>query len=82
MDQEAQGIAGHSCMPSNPAVRLHLGGCLWSGLPSQLWDGEHYTEGSTGEPPPPPQQQPGLTLSLLPGTCLPQTLFPALKAES
>lgn len=23
-----------------------------------------------------------LALSLLPGTCLPQTLFPALKAES
>lgn len=79
MDQEAQGKASHSCMPSKAAVCLDLVGSVeWTafstGMVSTIQRAALVT--------PAPQQQPGLALSLLPGTCLPQTLFPALKAES
>lgn len=64
MDREAPGKASHSCMPSKPAVCLDWWR-LWGGPLSQLWDGGHYTEGSTGDPHPqphPPWQRPGLAL--------------------
>lgn len=80
MDGEAQGKASHGCMSSKPVACLGLMGS-GSGLLSQLWGGGHHTEGSTGDPSSLSSDL-APALSVLPGTCLPQTLFPALKAES